>query len=93
MLAAGAGGWNGNHTIREAHAEFEPTHLTTQGRSARFFDHIMTSAHLFSVRTAGYDHSVREGDERVSDHSIVYATLATGGEQFDDVHAGADDES
>jgi endonuclease/exonuclease/phosphatase family metal-dependent hydrolase len=78
------GAWDGTHTIERVGAAFEPTHITGRDDSERFFDHILTSGYLFSVRTAGYDHSVRVGEKPVSDHSIVFASLAAGGEQFDD---------
>ena len=38
---------------------------------------------------AGYDHSVREGDKPISDHSIVWVSLSPGGEQMND-HLGDD---
>ena len=71
------------HTVLQAGARFEATHIAGE-TTERCYDHILTTTNLFVVREVGYDHSVRQGENAVSDHSIVLATLSPGGEQFDD---------
>lgn len=68
------GGWGGRHVASQAGSDFETTHVVHKN-SNRCFDHILTSGSVFRARAVRYDHTVREGTNRPSDHSMIVAIL------------------
>jgi endonuclease/exonuclease/phosphatase family metal-dependent hydrolase len=67
--------WGGTHVVTQLGADFEPTHLA-RGHP-KMFDHILTSPQLRAT-VVTFDHTVRESKPRLSDHSMVIATIETG---------------
>ena len=66
--------WGGRHVTTLASVEFEATHIA-RGIYGKQFDHILVSDDDFRVERVLYDHSVREGTPRLSDHSMVVVAL------------------
>ncbi|QKJ18582.1 endonuclease/exonuclease/phosphatase family protein [Microbacterium hominis] len=66
--------WGGRFAALDAGVALEPTHLV-RGKQKRWFDHILVAGDGLTVTDAAYDHAVREGAVRLSDHSLVTATV------------------
>ncbi len=70
-------------SLRHAHLELhgpEPvvTHVNSKAGTERFFDHILISEQIGLVG-AGYDHDLRTGAARATDHSAAWAILDVAG--------------
>lgn len=66
--------WAGRLVTAQLGATNEPTHILRTG-APRYFDHVIATP-PFEGRSVTYDHSVRAGRDAISDHSLVFSTLA-----------------